>query len=1037
MKESILKSIMRLFAIVSQVHSIEETEIARKVVGDYLKLIIRKDKIQQFLIMYDFYHNNLREREVMTGQKQLSLLSVKAVIICDQVNKFIDRKQKIFILSNILEVLSLTGHNKRSDIDFIRTIAHGFKIEEKIFSDSMNFVFGELDKINNKRNVLIIDSEGPKEIFRYVFRDFLKGKLIFQYIADADICLFRHIINNDQLYYNDMEIVLNKTYIFERGAVIKSPLMGSVFYNEVIKTFLHPQNDARVFFVAKELEYQFPNSHEGIKKFNLSEESGQIIGIMGGSGVGKSTLLNLMNGNIKPKSGNVYLNGHDIHNESMNIQGLIGFVPQDDMLIEELTVFQNLYYNAKLCFANMEQEQIIRRISRVMYNLGLFEIRNLKVGSPLNKFISGGQRKRLNIALELMREPQVLFVDEPTSGLSSNDSEKVVELLKHQSLKGKLIIVNIHQPSSDIFKKFDKLIIMDKGGRLVFNGNPLDSITYLKSYKQLINADEGECPTCGNLNPEQILQILEAKNVNEFGDYTSERQIHPQEWYDNYIKDHNKEFSTGSTLKLDLPKSEFKTPDKLTQFKIFSLRNILSKISDKQYLLINLLEAPVLAFILGWFTKNNVGYTGNSQAYIFSLNNNMPVYLFMAVVVALFLGLMVSAEEIIRDSKILKREEFLHLSRRSYYNSKTVFIGTVLAFQMLLFILVGNTILEIKNMYFKYWLQLWIVSMVAGIVGLNLSSTLKTVVAIYILIPILLVPQILLGGAMIKFDHLNSKLTHPEYVPIVGDIIPSRWAYEALSVEQFVNNKYQKQLYRYERSVSEASFMLNYYIPEIKEVLSRLKKKVLRGNINYNVNNEVEILRNAVGKLSGYGLKYDGSIDVVNSNNLNNSTFNIIDNYLKYSREYFIKLLDVSINERDKKIYNLEKKVGGREALLELIKDHHNESLSDLVISKNEIVKISVIDNKIIQKADPVYNYPEMRYGRAHFFSPVKRLGNYYIDTYWFNIIVLFLFFLFFYLTLLNNIFTKVTNAVNKKTLNWLIYKAKIRLHNILRPIMR
>ena len=206
----------------------------------------------------------------------------------------------------------------------------------------------------------------------------------------------------------------------------------------------------------------------------LFRSGGQLIGILGGSGVGKSTLLNVLNGNYIPSSGKILINGFNLHIDKEKLQGIIGFVPQDDLLIEELSVFQNLYYNAKLCMANMPETELKRTVDKLLEDLDLYEIRNLTVGSPLNKFISGGQRKRLNIALELIREPMVLFVDEPTSGLSSMDSEMVMDLLKEQALKGKLVIVNIHQPSSEIYKMFDKLLILDRGGYMIYYGNPID-----------------------------------------------------------------------------------------------------------------------------------------------------------------------------------------------------------------------------------------------------------------------------------------------------------------------------------------------------------------------------------------------------------------------------------------------------------------------------------------------------------------------------------------------------------------------------------
>jgi ABC-type multidrug transport system ATPase subunit len=131
----------------------------------------------------------------------------------------------------------------------------------------------------------------------------------------------------------------------------------------------------------------------------------------------------------------------------------------------------------------------------------------------MNKKISGGQRKRLNCGLELIREPSVLFVDEPTSGLSSRDSENIMDLLKELALKGKLIFVVIHQPSSEIFKMFDKLMITDTGGYPIYHGNPLDAIVYFKTAVQAINQSESECTRCGNVNPEQIFNIIEGEGV--------------------------------------------------------------------------------------------------------------------------------------------------------------------------------------------------------------------------------------------------------------------------------------------------------------------------------------------------------------------------------------------------------------------------------------------------------------------------------------------------------------------------------------------
>src|SRR5690606_27369708 len=217
---------------------------------------------------------------------------------------------------------------------------------------------------------------------------------------------------------------------------------------------------------------------------------------MGASGSGKSTLINILNGNEKPTSGSVQINSLDLHQEPEKLEGAIGYVPQDDLLIEDLTVFQNLFYSAKLCFGDKSDEEITRLVDKTLYDLGLQETKNLKVGNVLNKTISGGQRKRVNIGLELLREPLIMFVDEPTSGLSSHDSENIMDLLKELSLSGKLIFVVIHQPSSEIFKMFDRLLILDVGGYPVYYGNPVEAIDYFRNAIRVIDKTNAVCLDC-------------------------------------------------------------------------------------------------------------------------------------------------------------------------------------------------------------------------------------------------------------------------------------------------------------------------------------------------------------------------------------------------------------------------------------------------------------------------------------------------------------------------------------------------------------
>lgn len=330
-----------------------------------------------------------------------------------------------------------------------------------------------------------------------------------------------------------------------------------------------------------------------------------------------------------------------------------------------------------------------------------------------------------------------------------------------------------------------------------------------------VNSDESECPACGNVNPEQIFNIIESKVVDEYGNLTRTRKISPVEWNNFYVK--NIELKEESIVTVtDNPESTFNIPSKIKQFFVFVTRDVRSKLTNTQYMLINLLEAPVLAFILAYLIKFYNTDVSNKVGYVFRENENLPAYLFMSVVVALFIGLTVSAEEIIRDRKILKRESFLNLSRSSYLISKISIMFLLSAIQTLTFVLVGNYVLEIKGMWLDYWLVLFTTSCFANMLGLNISSAFNSAVTIYILIPFLIIPQLLLSGVIVKFDKLNPTIASQQAVPVAGELMASRWAFEALAVNQFSTNKYERQFFNYDEMVSISDFRRNYWIPHLR-----------------------------------------------------------------------------------------------------------------------------------------------------------------------------------------------------------------------------
>ncbi|MBN2610607.1 MAG: ATP-binding cassette domain-containing protein [Bacteroidales bacterium] len=1021
MSESILKAILRLFAIVSLLLPDDKQLYAEEIIKSYLLQLVNQEKILQFLAIYRFYQNDFKERAQKKPGKSSRLFSVKSLLICEQINKHLLQNQKALMFFQILDIVHYKSTLSELENDYIKTLAISLNFSEDLYNNCRAFIFEPLAEVPDKNSVLMLSNaafSAEPAIHHWQVAN-LRGSIVFLFIKETNNFFFRHTVTDDQLILKGRKTIAGRTYNFEKGSVLRSLLIGAIHYSDILKYYFNPNPESSFRFEASEIEYRFTRSGNGIFPLSFSIESGQLLGIMGGSGVGKSTLLNLLNGNLKPHSGQVTINGFDVHTEKKELHGIIGYIPQEDLLIEELTVYRNLYFNARLCFGNLSENQIEVLVNNLLTDLDLFEIKDLKVGSVLNKFISGGQRKRLNISLELIREPYLLFVDEPTSGLSSTDSETVMDLLKEQAMKGKLVVINIHQPSSDIFKLFDKLLVLDKGGRPVFFGNPVDAPLYFKKVRQLINAEDSECITCGNLNPEQILQIIEAEEINEFGKHTGKRVFSPDEWYNLYKK--NVEVKPRSTdrIKTRVPWSLLSVPGKYKQFGIFLKRNLLSKLADRQYLLINLLEAPLLAFILGFFTRYNAGSATSEYAYIFSANINLPVYIFMGVIVALFLGMMVSAEEIIRDRKIIQRETFLNLSRLSYYNSKVLFLLVLSAIQTLAFVLVGNCIMGIKGMIFPYWMVLFSASVFSNLLGLNISDSLKSVVSIYILIPLLLVPQILLGGAMVRFDRLNKQIASQEVVPVIGDLMASRWAYEALAVHQFKNSRYEKFFYFTDKTESESSFRLNYLVPELQLILDEVSEKTSKPDKEL-INKNFALLRNELIFLaqSDENIPVFKNIEMLDEEKFTRNVEEELNIYLQRIKDLYLRKLDDALDNRDKIIEGLVIKLGNKNKVIEMKHDYYNESLAEIVMNKRDNEKIIRYKNRLVRKAEPIFAMPGSKSGRAHFYSPVKRIGGLTINTLWFNMAALWLmniaFFLFLHFGIIRKTVTFSGNLLFK-----------------------
>ena len=940
MTDVILSSFISLFALFGKEEQVDEVR-AKNLLVSYLH---RHFGIRNTEIYTDLY-SDMRMAYEMTDD-----LNTEDTVtsICANLQGDIRKIEKDMLLLRLMEFCHGGFEGKHTDVLF-KTMAQLFNITQKQYEDFSDFVHSK-----ESEHVKLHQLEGFDGPLKTLL-DPVTGLLFFTYMG------------NDTVLLNDVPILTGSYQVWIQSSVLKGKNGKPVYYSSIINTYEHTQSEVKaVEFCGRDINFRFPNSDNGMHDLSFSLRNGELLAIMGGSGTGKTTLLSLLNGSLKPQQGTITINGHSITEPAA--KSLIGFVPQDDLLIEELTVYQNLWFTAKFCFEGMSDEELDKRVMKTLKDLGLDAAKDLKVGSAINKYISGGQRKRLNIALELIREPAVLFLDEPTSGLSSADTEKVINLLKEQTLKGKLIIVNIHQPSSDVYKLFDRLWLLDKGGYPVFDGNPIDAITYFKEAANYADAETSACPTCGNVNPEIVLNIIDEKALNNIGEVSDERKMTPQEWHELYLKN-RKEMK--APVVSDVPASDQKKPNKLKQFGIFLHRNFKTKITNVQYLCITLLEAPLLALICSFLTRY-----APPEGYSVMDNKNLVSYFFMSVIVATFIGMSGSAEEIIKDRALLKREKFLNLSYGSYIWSKIIFLAGVSLLQTLLFILVGNTIMELHGLTMEWWIILFVTALLSNLTGLILSQCLNSVVAIYISIPLLLIPQILLCGLVVSFSDLTPKSTTGN-VPAIGNIIPSRWAYEALAVTSFTDNAYEKPLFEIDKKKYENQFYNVGFLYELQSQVETMKDEQKKGKpVDPNHMKVIEINLPRLTEFCGMKA-YTGD----------NSTESLT-SYMKEAEEILKERGNKASRMQDNMISAFIRE-HGKEELLKLKRENFNLKLEDCVVGADQRRMLDVIDGYIVPRTGTIFLTPQSQCGNAPFYSSEKIVGSWHVKTLWFNIAIM------------------------------------------------
>ncbi len=819
------------------------------------------------------------------------------------------------------------------------------------------------------------------------------GQLMAMYLKPVQSFIVR-CLDNEWIEVDGTRLAECRFKIIGPGSHIQYNKKVILTYNDIKQRFIQQQTGRPLSLSLNSLQFKPSKTGKIIHALNAREHTGSLVGILGREGSGKTTVLRLLSGKVRPAGGNIEINGYDLQKNRYLLKDIIGYVPEEDLLYDELTVFDNLMMNARLYFSSLPGHEIREKVERLLSRLLLSDIRDKVVGNVLDKNIQPGQRRILNIALELLREPQLLLVDNALSGLSMTDSAKVISILHQYTLEGNLVITSITQVGSHVFNYFDSIWILDDGGYPVYTGPSRKMAAYLCRHLGI----RGQQPEV--IDPSTIIDLVNHQTQKE--NVAPQRVIAPQEWHRLYLASVRSD-QTEASRKSVFPTRPIKIPNLETQFLIFSLRNFKCKFSRINNLIYALLSGPLIALILGFFLRHPQGSVAH-----FSANVNLPAYIFISVIVAMFMGIILSAEEIFKERNVIFKEQFLELSRFSYINSKIIYLLLIVALQSFLYTVIGNAMMGISGMLWQYWIVIYSVAGFGVLTGLLFSSMVKKLKSLYeILIPVFIALQILFGGGVISYHALNLEKT--KYVPFIGELMVSRWGYEALAVTQFSGNHYQKNFLEADKNISRSNYYAFYLVPELAKMIGRC---IEMDPGNDSIRELTRIIQDELTTIAGEPEVFPFEfLKVLGSEEINREILTETRDYLTYLELFFYERHETFLMQKNQLVEHLIDSMG--QEGFERIKNHHyNSRLEKIVTNSDYGDQIELIGDRFIRFRDGIYQAPVSNYGRAVMFTPSKIFNGQEMNTLWFNISIIWMFSTLLYLLLLTDAVNYVLNRV-------------------------
>lgn len=627
------------------------------------------------------------------------------------------------------------------------------------------------------------------------------------------------------------------------------------------------------------LTRDFVRAGRVVDNIDFTLKRGEMACILGPSGSGKSTLLSMLAGHLSPSFGAIHYNDERMTPDATDLRRHVAFIPREDILDEAMTVGEHVYQASMARRPRLNHADRMRRVLAVLNFLGLGQLAKRNVGRAGERTISDGERTRLNLGLDLTGTAEVFLIDEPISGLSSGDADKVIQTLEGMAA-GRILICTLHRPAQVILNRFKKVMVLNAHGQMAFWGSPAEMVSYFQEAAREMSLHvPREAIKAGGAD--YVFEVLEApyRRLGNRGRaaYDTWQTRYESHAYRRQRLEEPKE--TGKHEQKSIPAMPRRTLIELWRlFFLWVSRTFLGRVRSRMGLYALLLEGPVLGLLIAGTLRaaSEVPYT-----YYKALHIN--AYLFLSLVLAMFFGLTDAACEILRDRPILRRESNYKLFIPGYLLAKVFVLTSIAGLQCALYLWIGNLLLEIHEMFWPLCGIMVLTAFVGIALSLLVSALVRSDRTALNIVPLLLVPQILLAGALIRFEEMNefspnlpenilpdairnrlSNLRHrvayqdedthdisTRPIPLIAEFCPLRYAFEMMFVTQTSDNPWETEIRRINehrdflkahgteeevRFIQRTALLLNTTARDYREarkILHRVRKAALSHDQEY------------------------------------------------------------------------------------------------------------------------------------------------------------------------------------------------------------